>query len=277
MAASHLTQFEIAGLGGRHPTVPLAVMLRRLLPARKVLGRGQRNPMDFKYLYAWIISRSLSSEERSPPLASGWWRFTSAFETSLDVLRRGAGVEAERIERLAFGIVHGAGLSPRSERRARRRPAELTEHAKRIVGSADFRMKAGRAGPRRWPSAVHAHLPGRAMADDRLFLILRDVVRVHPGEEIVGLVVLPHVIEAEPPIFPLTQPPFGRAVSCGRLAVRPIAGRGLGIHATIFVGLYPDAVEQGESFFMTDQYARAANSPSSLDKYVCALFARADR
>ena len=205
--------------------------------------RGQRNPMDFKYLYAWIISRSLSSEERSPPLASGWWRFTRPLKRVLDVLRRGAGVEAKRVERLAFGIVHGAGLSPPVGTSRARRPAELTKHAKRIVGSADFRMKAGRAGPRRWPSAVHAHLPRRAMADDRLFLILRDVFRVHPGEKIVGLVVLPHVIEAEPPIFPLTQPPFGRAVSCGRLAVRPIAGRGLGIYATIFVGLYPDAVE----------------------------------
>ena len=115
------------------------------------------------------------------------------------------------------------------------------------------------------------------MADDRFFLILGDVVRVHPGKEIVRLVVLPHVIQAEPPIFSLAQPPLGRAVGCGRLAVRPIAGRGLGMHPTIFVGLHPDAVEQGESFFMTDQYARAAKLPSSLDKYVYALFAQADR
>jgi len=34
---------------------------------------------------------------------------------------------------------------------------------------------------------------------------------------------------------------------------------------------------RGESFFMTDQYARAAKLPSSLDKYVYALFAPADR
>jgi hypothetical protein len=34
---------------------------------------------------------------------------------------------------------------------------------------------------------------------------------------------------------------------------------------------------RGESFFMTDQYARAAKLPSSLDKYVYALFALADR
>ena len=49
------------------------------------------------------------------------------------------------------------------------------------------------------------------------------------------------------------------------------------MHPTIFVGLHPDAVEQGELFFMTDQYARAAKLPSSLDKYVYALFAPADR
>ena len=39
--------------------------------ATTVCRAAQRKPIDFKYLYAWMISRSLSSEERSPPLASG--------------------------------------------------------------------------------------------------------------------------------------------------------------------------------------------------------------
>ena len=51
-----------------------------------------------------MISTSRSSVERSPPLASGWWRFTSCLEANLDLGRRGADFEAEHLKRLAFGI-----------------------------------------------------------------------------------------------------------------------------------------------------------------------------
>ena len=111
------------------------------------------------------------------------------------------------------------------------------------------------------------------MSDDRVLLVAGDVVGAHAGEEIVRVVVLAHVIEAEPPIFALAQTPLGRAMGRRRLAARPLAGRALRAQPTVLVGLHPDAVEQGESYFMTDQYARAAKTPSSLDK----LFVRFPR
>src|SRR5262249_59164071 len=104
-------------------------------------------------------------------------------------------------------------------------------------------MKAGGMETRGRPPAVHPLLPGRAMPDARLLLIAGNVLGAHAGEEIVRMVVFANVLEAEPPIFALAQPPLGRAVGRGRLAIRPFAGRALGAHPTIFVGLDPDAVE----------------------------------
>src|SRR5258705_6829057 len=156
IAASHLTQFEIAGMAGRHPTIPLAVMLRRMRPARKIPSRSTKSD-GFQVFIRLDNLAQLVLGGAVAAIGVGMVAFHERFETSLDVLRRGAGVEAECIERLAFGIVHGAGLSPPVGTSRTCRPAELTEHAKRIVGSADFRMKAGRAGPRRRPSAVHGH------------------------------------------------------------------------------------------------------------------------
>src|SRR3981081_2020675 len=71
-----------------------------------------------------------------PAIGVGMVAFHQGFEASLDVLRRGAGVEAGRIERLAFGIVHGARLSPPVGASRAGRPAELTAHAKGVIGSA---------------------------------------------------------------------------------------------------------------------------------------------
>src|SRR5262249_55227783 len=105
-------------------------------------------------------------------------------------------------------------------------------------------MKAGGMGTRPWPSAVHPHLPGRAMPDDRLLLIAGNVLGAHAGEEILRMFLSANVLEADPPIFALAQPPLGRAVGRGRLAIRPFAGWALGAQPTIFVGLDPDAVEQ---------------------------------
>src|SRR5205814_2873930 len=46
-------------------------------------------------------------------------------------------------------------------------------------------------------TGVGAHLPGRTMAGQRILLVTRHRIRVHTGEEIIGLVVLADVIETE--------------------------------------------------------------------------------
>src|SRR3954467_14416974 len=97
-----------------------------------------------------------------PAIGVGMVALHERFETRLDVFDRRPCIEPERIECLAFDIVYGSGLTaPRAAR-----PPELAEHAKRIVGSGDLGVEAGGAGAGRGPAAVHAHLPGRAMADD---------------------------------------------------------------------------------------------------------------
>src|SRR5438105_580531 len=93
-------------------------------------------------------------------------------------------------------------------------------------------------------AAIHAHLPGRAMADGRVLLVAGDVVRAHAGEEIVGVVVLAHVVEAEAPVFVFALPSLGRAVGRGRRTARPLAAGRAGPQAAVLVGLDPYAVEE---------------------------------
>ena len=59
----------------------------------------------------------------------------------------------------------------------------------------------------------------------RVLLILGDGVVAHAGEEIVGMVVFAHVLEAEAPVFLLAQPALGRAMGRPRVAARPLADR----------------------------------------------------
>src|SRR5215471_2416486 len=125
--------------------------------------------------------------------------FHQRLETGLDLLDRRRSLQAERIERLALGIADRTGL--RLVGPSAGGAAELSEHAERIGPAAKFGMEASRIGARRRPPAVHAHLPGRAMSDHGVALILGDIVEAHSIEEIVGMVVLADVIEAEPPIF----------------------------------------------------------------------------
>src|SRR5262249_35085892 len=87
------------------------------------------------------------------------------------------------------------------------------------------------------------------MSDDSVLLITGDVVGGHPSEEIVGVIVLAHVLEAEPPIFSLPQPPLGGAMRRRRLAVGPFAGRAMGTQPPVLVRLYADAIEQGRVVF----------------------------
>ena len=117
-----------------------------------------------------MISRSLSSDERSPPLASGWWRFTSALNRALIVGAVALDLEPEHVEALRSALrtcVLGAALG------ARRRPrrAELAEQVERIAAPPP--KPPDRARPALPPVA---HLPGRPMAGDGVLLVPGDVV-----------------------------------------------------------------------------------------------------
>src|SRR5262249_44150103 len=73
-------------------------------------------------------------------------------------------------------------------------------------------------------AAVGAHLPGRAMAGQRVLLIARDVFRIHALEEVIRLIVFADVIEAEVPIITRILTAFRSAVRALVLASRPLAG-----------------------------------------------------
>src|SRR5262249_26802664 len=106
-------------------------------------------------------------------------------------------------------------------------------------------------------ASVHPHPPSRAVSGNRLLLIARDRVVAHSGEEIVRLIVFAHVLQAEPPVFALAQPPFGSAVGGALPASRPVAARIVRTHAAILAGLDPDTVEQGR----TDLHGRRLCGP----------------
>jgi len=82
------------------------------------------------------------------------------------------------------------------------------------------------------------------MANDRILLVLRNVIGAHPGKKIVGMIVGADVIKAKLPILALAQPPFRRAMGSRGFAVRPFAGGTLGAKHPILVGLHPDTIEQ---------------------------------
>src|SRR5690606_18312368 len=98
------------------------------------------------------------------------------------------------------------------------RLAAAVEHAEGIAHAV---VVAGRAGTalreirRRARLAVGAHLPGRAMAGQRLRLEAGDVRVGEAGEIIETLVVFAHVVEAEAEILALAHPPHRRAVGAG--------------------------------------------------------------
>jgi hypothetical protein len=82
------------------------------------------------------------------------------------------------------------------------------------------------------------------MTGDRILLVFGDRLVAHPGEEVVRVIVLPHVAEAESPMLVLAQPSLWGAVGGRRIAARPLAGRQLAAQPAILVGLHPDTVEQ---------------------------------
>ena len=82
------------------------------------------------------------------------------------------------------------------------------------------------------------------MAGNGVPLIARDRIIGHAGKIIVGIIVLAHVIDTETPIFPLTQPAFGRTMVRVLVTAGPFAGRAVGAHAPVGDGLDADAIEQ---------------------------------
>ena len=94
----------------------------------------------------------------------------------------------------------------------------LGEQSERVVGGEAV-SKAARplalAGLSIARLGIDPKRPGRAVADDVLFLVLGDRFVGEAGKVIVGLVVFAHVIEAEAVILPL-EPPFPWARGRGR-------------------------------------------------------------
>src|SRR5207248_8155380 len=72
-------------------------------------------------------------------------------------------------------------------------------------------------------AAIGAHLPGWTVAGQRILLVARDRVGIHAGEEIVVLVVLTHVVEAEVPVLARILAALGRAVTALVLTPGPFA------------------------------------------------------
>src|SRR5215467_2567139 len=188
-------------------------------------------------------------------------------EARLDRGTLGVGLEPEGVQRLALGIAHRAALRllPRV---GRARPtAELAEHAERIVGAlvAEEPARARLAGSL---AAHHAHLPGRAMAGDRVLLIARDRVLAHAGEKIVGVIVLAHMIETEPPVLALLRAPLRRPVRRRVGAARPFAGRHGIAQPAILVGLDANSVEQGRVELHDRSLCGRRSVSRKLDKFV---------
>src|SRR5690348_3700861 len=120
-------------------------------------------------------------------------------EAGLDLRPLGVGLKAHDVEGLALGIAHGAALGLAARPSAPGSRAELAEHLERIVSLAVAREEPADGRFPRTLSPQHAHLPGRAVADDRVLLIARDRLVAHAGKEIIGVVVFADMIEAEAP------------------------------------------------------------------------------
>ncbi len=197
-----------------------------------------------------MISRSRSSDERSPPLASGWWRFTRALNRIL--ISCGAGARSQDPVRPAPCARHcGPRGAPAGA--AQNRPPAVPPIPGTWQRDRRHREPMSASPPGRLPDA---HFPGRAMAGDGLLLISRDRIVAHAGEEIVRLVVFAHVRQTEAPIFLLSQPrPWARGGSPCR---RSRASRRPGTPARSrrsSSGLTRMRSNRGELNFMTDDYA----------------------
>src|SRR5262245_10613612 len=167
-------------------------------------------------------------------------------EANLDLNGGRPGLESERVERPSFGIVDDAALAPAQMLAVTGGGgAKVAEQTERIVGTFEIGLEPRRMRARAWAAAIHTHLPGRTVADHRLFLIAGDVGLAHAGEEIIRVIVLADMSEAEPPVLVLARTALGRPMGSRPVAARPFTARVLGAQPTILVRLDPNTVEQG--------------------------------
>src|ERR1700677_2642798 len=170
----------------------------------------------------------------------------------LDGLERRVGAEPHHLQRLAFGVENLPGFNlGLAGGAARTRPPaaaaiELAEHAERIGRTFEVGLGAALA---LLGTGVGAHLPGRTMAGQRILLVARDRVRIHAGEEIIGLVIFTDVIETEVPVFLVIGPALGRPVRPLVLAIGPFAHGGFFTRLRLLLGAQlvrfdPDGVEE---------------------------------
>ena len=115
----------------------------------------------------------------------------------------------------------------------------VAEQAERIAGSTE----AAQVRPR--VALAGSHLPGRAVAGDGVLLVGHHRGVVHALEEIVILIVLPHVPEAEAPRILLVFAALGRAVGGFLFAARPLASRPAGFYPAILARFDADFIEKG--------------------------------
>src|SRR5437763_643624 len=85
-------------------------------------------------------------------------------------------------------------------------PIRFLEQPERIVREELPAFVLGR--PRWGALAVHADLPGGAVAGNGLLLVPGDGVFAHSGKKIVGMIVLAHMLETKTPIFAFAQASF---------------------------------------------------------------------
>src|SRR5262249_2023976 len=121
--------------------------------------------------------------------------------------------------------------------------ADFLEHAERV----DRPVRPSRIEP--GTPTAGPHLPGRPMARNGVLLITRNGVVAHPSEEIVGMVVLAHMFQAEAPIFMFPSTPLRRPMGGGIAASGPFARRTLRPQPAVVVGLDPDAIVDGRIEF----------------------------
>src|SRR5262249_24406138 len=145
----------------------------------------------------------------------------------------------KRIKRPALGVADDAALTPAQAFAfgVGTVRAKVAKQIERIINVIEMGLEPRRMGTCCGTAAVHAHLPGRPVADNSLLLVTGDIVLAHACEEIVGVVVLAHMTKAETPVFVLARAALGGPMGRGAVAAGPFAARVLGAQPTILVGL----------------------------------------
>ena len=125
-----------------------------------------------------MISRNLSSDRLSPPLASGWWRLTSSLKRALISTRVAPSrrLSVCRLFRSSGLRVRRSRQGPRVQRvRARRR--SRADRARATSRAADRRCRWLRRRRCLDCPKVGADLPGRPVAGEGVLLEVLDLAR----------------------------------------------------------------------------------------------------